>query len=928
MSQIYPPIIEGNLPAFYEENEQIKITVPFSMNRAVSPSEVVGMSLKIKTVQTGTYLHEVTTKTARDFIITDDEVYAIFYLTSDKLRVGQFYKLQIAYIIQEPKDKKVTSQYSSAGVAKFTTKPAISIQGYEPKILNTFQTSFIGCYEQQDSTEKVYSYIFNVYGPDKTLYWSTGTQLHNSSNDSSATYTEDTYLLNKEIIAEKIHYIQYSVTTINGLTGKSPLYKMIRRASIECGLNVSIKPELNFDNGYIVIYLDNTEEAGLVTGAFSLLKSSDKSDYSSWDTIFNFTLHNEKAPEFLYQDFIIEHGVRYRYAIIQHNDTGLYSEKIYSDEILADFEDSFLYDGNQQLKLRFNTKISKFSSTHLEAKTDTIGGKYPVIFRNGYVGYKEFQIAALISYYMDEEYLFISLNELNTDDITTDYTVDNIHKEQLFKNKVLEWLNDGKPKLFRSPQEGMFIVRLIKVSMTPEQKLGRLLHNFSATAYEIAEVNYDNLLSYGFLQIANNKTVEISQFKEIDLGSQTKDWFKWDEKNLRSKNLIADYNSIYSLSLTGMLSGDKMTVVYNNGQEEDIIIGPFGSYYLESKEGIIELYLYPRMTKVENLGAYKNELGEQFTQKFLDNLDIDEEELKNIQQYLKNNAKNNLSSTKYAQGYYFLQDNETGEMRPAKEILGDKAFNISNIIKLNENTLGYNLYEMSNSMDGVISFNYTTRFIPKFTISGYEVNNMTYPNCCIAQFTGATDIYSTIMSMEPKYKLDKFYKIILRPRPIETTYDNPNETIYFDNHGSTELDKILSASKNDMHSQAMYYPVQNSADETGEHRYEYIPMSNNIINHRFRINNETMYIEKETEIILKDYDTITLLSIGDGLIADVYWQYREYEYACESSNKELINIMNEIDELKEDNVDYDYYIKKQEYMIDYIDTLKRVLGEE
>jgi len=31
-------------------------------------------------------------------------------------------------------------------------------------------------------------------------------------------------------------------------------------------------------------------------------------------------------------------------------------------------------------------------------------------------------------------------------------------EERLFKNKVMDWLNNGKPKLFRSPQEGMFIV--------------------------------------------------------------------------------------------------------------------------------------------------------------------------------------------------------------------------------------------------------------------------------------------------------------------------------------------------------------------------------------------------------------------------------------------------------------------------------------
>jgi hypothetical protein len=31
----------------------------------------------------------------------------------------------------------------------------------------------------------------------------------------------------------------------------------------------------------------------------------------------------------------------------------------------------------------------------------------------------------------------------------------------------MNWLNNGKPKLFRSPSEGNYIVRLMSVSLTP-----------------------------------------------------------------------------------------------------------------------------------------------------------------------------------------------------------------------------------------------------------------------------------------------------------------------------------------------------------------------------------------------------------------------------------------------------------------------------
>jgi len=43
----------------------------------------------------------------------------------------------------------------------------------------------------------------------------------------------------------------------------------------------------------------------------------------------------------------------------------------------------------------------------LEQKTNTIGGKYPFIFRNGNVYYKEFPISGLISYQTDEDFFFI-----------------------------------------------------------------------------------------------------------------------------------------------------------------------------------------------------------------------------------------------------------------------------------------------------------------------------------------------------------------------------------------------------------------------------------------------------------------------------------------------------------------------------------------
>jgi hypothetical protein len=64
---------------------------------------------------------------------------------------------------------------------------------------------------------------------------------------------------------------------------------------------------------------------------------------------------------------------------------------------------------------------------------------------------------------------------------------------------VLEWLNNGKPKLFRSPTEGNYLIRLMNVSLAPTKEVGRMLHSFTATAYEIDDHDLKTLKKYGII---------------------------------------------------------------------------------------------------------------------------------------------------------------------------------------------------------------------------------------------------------------------------------------------------------------------------------------------------------------------------------------------------------------------------------------------
>jgi len=73
--------------------------------------------------------------------------------------------------------------------------------------------------------------------------------------------------------------------------------------------------------------------------------------------------------------------------------------------------------------------------------------------------------------------------------------------ERRFKLLLLDWLNNGEIKFFKSPAEGNYLVRLLNVSLSPEDKVGRMIHTFNCTAYEVEEINYNNLLDLGFITV-------------------------------------------------------------------------------------------------------------------------------------------------------------------------------------------------------------------------------------------------------------------------------------------------------------------------------------------------------------------------------------------------------------------------------------------
>lgn len=631
MAKLYPPILEGVLPAFYSdtitdtEGEVIRITIPFSMNRAVSSNQVGGFALKIKTVQSSSYLYTAQIYNPLYYQLNDATWVEIVLHTNieeenkiiQKLKVGQFYKFQLAYIAADEKIKNnlqdqfakglltledfhnemskigEIGHYSTVGIAKYTTKPDIHINDFERGFINIHKYKYTGFYSQKDKdiTERVYTYRFDVYDSMNNIIATSGDCLHNSSNDVELYESYDEFELNRDLEFNKNYYIKYTIVTNNLLELSTPRYRIMQKATVDPEILTEVIAAVNYNNGYTDISLkgikDEDDMETTVTGSFLLCRADSEHNFTNWQEISRFKLVGQFPSRWLWRDYTGEQGKTYQYSLQQYNDKDLYSNRLLSNIVYCDFEDAFLFDGERQLKIKYNPKVSSFKATLQETKVNTIGSKHPFIFRNGKAYSHEFPISGLISYQMDEENLFSNEYPLSPIRKTTGASQNdnfsmtalnstNMSKERNFKLQVLEWLNNGKPKLFRSPSEGNYIIRLMNVSLAPNDQLGRMIHTFNSTAYEIADCTYENLAYYDFIKLNNPETPQL-KWKTIEFSAKDE-----NDKYIYQAGQILNNHPIHTVRFSDMIPGDIIHITFSDDTQEDIQIGVTGSYYIDT----------------------------------------------------------------------------------------------------------------------------------------------------------------------------------------------------------------------------------------------------------------------------------------------------------------------------------------------------------
>lgn len=527
----YAPYIDGVLPAYVEE-----MRIPFRMSPAVSPQQVKGFCVKIMDLDGRTAIHyTVTTEISK---MLEKGVVTLKPGSGKEglsLSAKNFYKIQLAYMSYTTESAS-SLVFSTVGVIKRTNKYSYSFSDFSSFINNLAYNSFRITLTSEDCNEPIYSYQFKIYDTKGNLFFQTKELLHNVESDNIITSGTSARTSVLECLVNKVynHNTQYkiycNITTINNYTlscsGPSFIPQKVKEGNIAETLFFHATQETisqDREEGRITIRW----HGNIPKSNYLIRRTSSKDNFTTWDTIYSFAKTGDNKIKAIWddtigngynviRDYTIEQGIEYRYYMVQYGSDGkiiaeqqsmpFTEQDIISPKsgVLVDFEYIYLTDKDRQLKVKYKGAISSLKTTIQEQKVDTIGSPYPFFYRNGTVKYTEIPISGLLSYLEDENQLFMSYDKLGLDKTknipTTALAAYNFKAERDFKLAVRDWLMNGKPKLLRSPGEGNYIVRLMNIQLTPEQGTSNMIHNFSATGYQIADGTYEDMKECGIVK--------------------------------------------------------------------------------------------------------------------------------------------------------------------------------------------------------------------------------------------------------------------------------------------------------------------------------------------------------------------------------------------------------------------------------------------
>lgn len=216
-------------------------------------------------------------------------------------------------------------------------------------------------------------------------------------------------------------------------------------------------------------------------------------------------------------DYFIENGNYYRYALQPILANGVKGAITTFYDTVTTLEGFWMLgEGDMQFSFIYDGKIGEITHRRSDTVIETLTSQYPYVIRPSDIDYRTFSFTGKFTYHQDVHKLLIS--DTYTEAISPDPTVpigfvelkygdemklncqndldmeqDGMVMQRVWREKILKWMKNGKPKILKSESEGNILVAIKDVNVTPVESLYGLVADFSCTMIEIGKVDEKTL---------------------------------------------------------------------------------------------------------------------------------------------------------------------------------------------------------------------------------------------------------------------------------------------------------------------------------------------------------------------------------------------------------------------------------------------------
>jgi len=287
-------------------------------------------------------------------------------------------------------------------------------------------------------------------------------------------------------------------------------------------------PTIDLNAGEIDLPMINGEpDKSKIIKEIAVLRSNLAEGLLRWQEVTRIT--NGSIQEAYLYDYFVENGNYYRYALQPITADGRKGAVTAFFDAVSTF-DGFWMLGEKDMQFSFiyDGKINTINHTQSRNVVETITGKYPFMVTSADLDYRTFQFTGKLTYEQDVHRLLTSntYSEAISPDPTipvnfveikygdeaklnckNDLERDNsMVVQRIWRNKILEWLKDGKPKILKSEAEGNILVAISNVQVTPIVTLYGLVAEFSCTMTEIGNIRESTLKKYSLRKETMSKS--------------------------------------------------------------------------------------------------------------------------------------------------------------------------------------------------------------------------------------------------------------------------------------------------------------------------------------------------------------------------------------------------------------------------------------